>query len=109
MDEYHPEPVSLGVGNSEDSWSPAFHDDFAGSLHTEGLERTSGENLLFTLQYNSSSSLEDDVMFTPSACSGGHETVAVGDNQPDPDDNPGASGQRRGQEERERLQREEEA
>lgn len=97
VDEYYPEPISLGGGDSEGPWSPSNHDDLAGGLHTEGLERTSGENLLFSLQYNSSSSLEDEGMFIPSAC--GRQVAAVGDNQPDPSDNLGASGQRWEQEE----------
>ena len=109
VDEYYPEPISLGGGDSEGPWSPANHDDLTSGLHTEGLERTSGENLLFTLQYNSSSFLEDKGMFTPSACSGGRQVAAIGDNQPDPGDNPRTSGQHREQEERECLQREEEA
>ena len=48
-------------------------------------------------------------MFTPSACSDGRQVATVGDNQPNPEDNPEASGQCQEWEERERLQREEEA
>ena len=65
VDEYYPEPISFGREDSQGPWSPVNHDDLAGSIHPEGLERASGENLLFTLQYASSSSSEDDGMFTP--------------------------------------------
>ena len=99
VDEYYLEPVSFGGGDSEGPWSPTNYDDLTGGIHPGGLERTSGENLLFTLQYNSFSSLEDEGMFTPSACSGSRQIATIGDNQPNPDDNPGTSVQCQEQEE----------